>query len=345
MSNQTSCSFETASPHRIRFDIAGCHHAAILLERVQYWTPRTRVRRSDGAWIAKSRADLMRETGLTEKQVRTALEKLRNRDLIETSRHDFGGETILHLRLSDRGTILMRDAGLLKTEQVAPEGYSAMAPEGQSAMALQGHSLTQGDIDKGIYTSGFIPEKTSNEVFPGIAILTKKKITGKQPDMTDTIPRKGLKAPTPLPPAPKAKLSSADVLAKLQERGKGVPPPKKGKKLSLGAVWQDACAKTYPGEFHPGLTMQAQGQLSQLAKKLPGLDVENVIQSIISDWPSFTEKCAGEAKAFDVPLRPMVGFALKYVAQAANFKAKPAKVQSEVGTVPAAGVVKDVWGG
>lgn len=345
MGNQASFSFDTAPPHRLRFDIAGCHHAAIILERIQYWTPRTRVKRKDGAWIAKSRADLMRETGLTEKQVRTALERLKTRDLIETSRHDFGGETILHLRFSLRGTLTMRDAGLLKAEQPAPEGQTAMAPQGQTAMALEGHSLTQGDIDKGIYTSGFIPEKTSNEVSPGIAISLKSKITGKRTDIGEAVPKKGAKAPTPLSPAPKLGLSSADASAKLSARGKGVPHAKNSKKLSLGAVWQDAMAKAYPKEFHPGLTMQAQGQLSQLAKKLPGLDVEAVVRSIISDWPSFTEKCTRDAKAFDVPLRPMAGFALKYVAQAANFKAKPAKVKPEAGTTTAPGSFKEVWNG
>lgn len=239
-------------PHRIRYDLTGCHHAAILLERIQYWTPRTRVRLKGEAWIVKSRSDLAKETGLSDKQTRGALEALKRRDIVETVQKPFAGKNVTHLRLTARGVIQMRDAGLLKPGELALQGRPELAPEGQPEMALQGQLHTQGDIDKGVYTSGYMAE-TSNEV-PAIAEPVSEAITGKEPDMTPSIPRKGLKAPTPLPPAPKAKLTSADVLAKLQERGKGVPAPKKGKKLSLGAVWQDACAKTYPGEFHPGLT-------------------------------------------------------------------------------------------
>lgn len=241
-------------PHRIRYDLTGCHITAILLERIQFWMPRTRVRRSDGAWIAKSRADLMRETGLTEKQLRTSIDKLKARDIIETSRHDFGGETILHLRFTPRGTITMRDAGLLKMERVALEGQTGVALEGETGVALEGNSLTQADIDKRVYTSGYIPSETPNGV-PEIAKpVSEQEITGKEPDMDQSIPKKGLKAPTPLPPAPKARVSAADVLAKLSAKGKGVPTPKKGKKLPLGAVWKDALAKTYPREFHTDLT-------------------------------------------------------------------------------------------
>lgn len=99
-------------PHARRYDITGCHLAAIVLERLQYWTPKATIQREGVLWIAKSRADLMDETGLTAKQLRTSLEKLREKDLIETTQSIIGGKNVLHVRLTHQGLDALRSAML-----------------------------------------------------------------------------------------------------------------------------------------------------------------------------------------------------------------------------------------
>ena len=134
-------------PHARRYDITGSHQAAIVLERLQYWSPRTRVRKRGKAWIVKSRADLMWETRLTEKQLWVSLEKLEERDLIQIEQLLFAGKNVTHIRFTPRGVMSLDKVGFVlqikdpEEPKVVQEGQPEMAPEDRPEMAPQGQLL------------------------------------------------------------------------------------------------------------------------------------------------------------------------------------------------------------
>jgi hypothetical protein len=57
------------------------------------------VEREDRHWVAKTRAQWMAECGLTERELRRAIDTLKAKNLIETRVWRFNGLTPLHIRL------------------------------------------------------------------------------------------------------------------------------------------------------------------------------------------------------------------------------------------------------
>ena len=54
-------------------------------------------------WLAKQHQDVAEETGLTPRQVRSAVDRLRGQGVIQTSTYRFDGLRTLHLRFDDAG--------------------------------------------------------------------------------------------------------------------------------------------------------------------------------------------------------------------------------------------------
>jgi hypothetical protein len=79
-------------------DVTESGEERLVLAQLAYWfgsgvsagTPRAKIHR-DYYWVAKTYGDLGSETGLTERQVRFAVDKLRDAQLIATEVHGFGG--------------------------------------------------------------------------------------------------------------------------------------------------------------------------------------------------------------------------------------------------------------
>jgi hypothetical protein len=88
----------------LTIQIAGGAAEALVLGRICFWFSagkdgncRAQIKRREKIWIAKSCDELAEEVGLSERQVRRAIDRLRKRGMIETFAGWFGGRKVLHL--------------------------------------------------------------------------------------------------------------------------------------------------------------------------------------------------------------------------------------------------------
>ena len=90
--------------------LAGSAAGGLILSQLHYWTAdgrdgKTRLRqyRNGSWWLAKAYEEFAEETGLTSRQVRSAVDRLRAQEVIQTSSYRFNGLRTLHLRFDDAG--------------------------------------------------------------------------------------------------------------------------------------------------------------------------------------------------------------------------------------------------
>ena len=90
--------------------MAGNGAGGLILSQLHYWTAddrngqtRLRMYRDGRWWLAKQYQDFAEETGLTPRQVRSAVDRLRGQGVIQTSTYRFDGLRTLHLRFDDAG--------------------------------------------------------------------------------------------------------------------------------------------------------------------------------------------------------------------------------------------------
>ncbi len=90
--------------------MAGNGAGGLILSQLHYWTSddrngqtRLRMYRDSFWWLAKKYQDFAEETGLTARQVRSAVDRLREQGVIQTSTFRFDGLRTLHLRFDDAG--------------------------------------------------------------------------------------------------------------------------------------------------------------------------------------------------------------------------------------------------
>lgn len=93
----------SASYARLTGSVAG----GVLLAQIIYWSKpdkegktKLRVKKRGELWIAKSREEWEKETGLTVRQVKSAQDRLACLDLIEKDRFLFAGKVAVHVRLN-----------------------------------------------------------------------------------------------------------------------------------------------------------------------------------------------------------------------------------------------------
>jgi DNA-binding Lrp family transcriptional regulator len=102
--------------------------------------------------------------------------------------------------------------------------------------------------------------------------------------------------------------------------------------LRLSQLWKDLHAvhkvEVYVGPISP----KEQGQFTQLAKLLAGLDACYVMSTVIRDWVPFGKFLKEQGVVYDFPDRPHVGFLLKHGLMAGQFYEKDA-LQTTLGAV------------
>lgn len=84
----------------------------VLLAQILYWFRpdkkggnKLRIKRKGRFWLAKSREEWRRETGLTPKQLSGALKRLVSLGFIETERHKFAGLVTGHVWLNEMAVL------------------------------------------------------------------------------------------------------------------------------------------------------------------------------------------------------------------------------------------------
>lgn len=179
----------------------------------------------------KPRNQLVEETGLSEKQVRLALEKLKAKSLVETSQHRFGGSVgpVMHYRL------LPRAMGLL-------EGARRVDPEtpvsGTDAQHLD-HMAEIVTDNSYVTPKGVPPELSVSEAGSGLGV-SGKDCEGVK--VGQVLPKKTVLNAGAKSPNPKLGMSAAEIIATKSKTG--LYPGQKAKKgpLSLKGIWSKPAA-------------------------------------------------------------------------------------------------------
>lgn len=106
--------------------------AAILLKHISFWSPKSKAMWSGKKWLARTRAELAGFTGLSPKQVRTALEMLKARGLIEVEQHIFQNRSQTFIRP------LIGSLGKPGPSRGGPNGLSQVGPNGPCSIDTDG---------------------------------------------------------------------------------------------------------------------------------------------------------------------------------------------------------------
>lgn len=276
--------------------------ATLLMLRIAYWWPKTVIEMDGRRWIVKSRQQWQEETGLTDKEIRTAITLLKSAAIIDVEVHLFQKKTLTHITLTEKGEAIItgKDPMALGGHSgMALEGQSGIALEGQTGLALEGPTYVQGDyalsLDNEVTLSHSVePHANSGEVsplpgeedpnpplppFPAKAGGGKVGATGPKGDKEVT-----------LMPDPGKKYSVQDVIAS----GAGMKPKPKPKKVdaiaALAIRWQELVSKKAGGYAAP-LSGIDKSLLKKFVGDLPAefltggkVDPLQVMEYLLANW-------------------------------------------------------------
>lgn len=270
------------SPALVR--LAGAN-AALVYGQLDYWTNKANggvnrfsVHKSDGQWVAKSRADLAEETGLTAKQVRTAIETLKGKGLIKVSQKLFNGVAVSHFSIAQMG-------------QPEPE---SMAQTGQPAIAQMGHPIyietvleTNKIIGDGVADGGCATQISSGEL---------EMVSGKKSYSVSDM------------------LEGHSAVKKTEK----VTPENSKKPGQLASVFRTTHMEAFPDLFVPAFTTKDLGQFGHFATRCKPHNAGLIIDHCVREWGSFKNRAVQDEAAINPPDLPSISFLLRFVKSAVN---------------------------
>lgn len=276
--------------------------ATLLMLRIAYWWPKTVIEMGGRRWIVKSRQQWQEETGLTDKEIRTALTLLKSAAIIDVEVHLFQKKTLSHITLTEKGEALVTGKdpmALWGQTGMALEGHSGIALEGQTGLALEGQTHIQGGYALSLDTEVMISHSAKPHAISGALCalpgeedpnppLPPFPETGGVSMLGDHGP-KGDKEVT-LMPDPATSYSAKDVVTS----GAGMKPKPKPKKVdateALAMKWQEVVSKKAGGYALP-LSMVEKSLLKKFVKELPkehhdgtAVDPLQVLVYLLENW-------------------------------------------------------------
>ena len=258
--------------------------AAALLFQIAYWAPKAKVRRGPHLWVAKTAAEWCAETDLTHEQYKDAVAALRQLGLIVTAPHRFAGKTITHLRLTEAGRALTGVVG----------------PGGTSTQGVVGPGGTNGE---GVVVPG------GTDPLTGPTSTGPTKVQDKDCVLAHASPPGGEKKQVPgKGESQEPEMKVKDALEKFH---------KQDKSAQLELLWKSLVAEV-TGDFVPTFSAKQRGQLKTFVGKCPAGAGVQVLEHTLRHWVPFTSAAEDEAGAYKTPLKPDVGFLLRYVSVAIN---------------------------
>jgi hypothetical protein len=328
--------------------IAKCHvatgnlPAAILLMRIAFWMPKATREFGGHLWIAKSALDWCAETGLSFPKYRRAMALLKGPKLgfVVVERHKFGTQTITHVRLTavGRQAVGMKETPgeqgathapgqcsvpttenctMLEAAQCPSNVGSSMEASQGANTGVQSHASRQADQKKKIPGENSKSEKISEpQSSPGIL---KNPIPENQKSDFENL-EEGNTDVQPQHPG-----SVKDVQQRMTEK---LHQPLKVS--GLEAMWKQTLAGVQGG-FVPGLTAKQRGQLKHFMQACPEGSAAAVLETVLSDWMSFTIEAEAAAGIKSSPDQPHVGFLLKHVGAAVNLHLEAMQPKPEFG--------------
>jgi hypothetical protein len=263
-------------------ELAGDLCSGMLLSQLAYWWrpsrdggTKLRVERGGKLWLAKSRADMMRDCGLTEWQLRRSLERLRSLGLVEQEVHLFQNRTTLHLHL--RVDVL---EGLLRERACAvQECIDERTAQDRSGGTLKTSAEESSRPYDAEITAEPIAEVAGEPAEDGGGGTRRERVA-----------------------------TSREILRRMRERREQVGT--RATVPAMALLWKRRVGVMY-GEFTKDLTRQELGQLKLLLAKL-GEGAPRALDLVLTNWGRFAFEARARYGLKVVPERPVVGFVLKY---------------------------------
>ena len=318
--------------------LTGDHASAVVLSQIMYWHQgRLRVefpRNSDTYWLAKSRAEMCEETGITLEQYNRIIPLLVKRELIITERHLFRNRVTPFIRLTEKGLGVMQEHYPLEThvpnasKSHAPATFTAKTSHALLASAnnLLTYNVTETVTESDNNTVCICDEKAiakTTEIFT--SETGEKGECEKKEIVVEVKSNASATAEVVIP-----QMMSKVTLNLSTKSGTGWKPSTvstmKGKFMkaedalkahkaaltgSLGGFWKSRLSLIYKDEYVKDLTGKEHGQLKQLSKKL-GEQVRPVISYVIEHWWHFASVAGFRAGHQSWPQDPHPGYLLMH---------------------------------
>lgn len=262
---------------------------AVLLSQIIFWfkpdkqgKSKLRVVRGGRLWLAKSREEMMEETGLTLDQYRRSIRKLKSKGLVETKIMMFDGVTTPHIRL---GVPALQ--ALMAGSGISPQHVEGLLPNGKGDFptpiveGLPSHQL--GD------NPSTITESTS-EIFESTTENTEQANAS----------------------------AFAEEQATEKENNDGQGKEEK-KKETLEGLWKIGMETYYTG-YKQCLTVKERARLKKIGIAC-GEDTRKVIDHVFEHWQAFGQKAQLLKGLATYPMMPHLGFLLANVGVALQFLA------------------------
>jgi hypothetical protein len=243
-------------------------------------------------WTPISMADLRRDTKLSTRQIKYALQRFKRERMLQARMAYFKSNRVQHF--APMGYFLMQLIAFQGDKSVTLEpAEPAKTPiQGDKSVHTYAGACAGAGLDiKDIKKDKKVRKKEKSCV--------RSHATGGQED--------GMKS---------SGKTVAEVLA--ESKGSSVDVASPSKPLPIATVWRNALIAKKAG-FVPALTHKEVGQLKHFEKTCPPGSAVAVLQHAVANWHSFTQEAKTKVGAFGLPEQPVIGFLVKNLGVAVNF--------------------------
>ena len=282
---------------------------AIVLSQIFYWNQgRLRVKRKGTLWLAKSRAEMCQETGISLYQEKRAIAYLKRHGWIIVERGLFGNRITPHIQLTKKGRLLFEEMiGKKKADLLAAVADDKLESE-------EANPLVHGASNP--VSSNTAANTTINTAVGGYAAKSKIKNSKDQSQGKTKCPSPYCAAP---PPQKISAMDSQQTLAKLQSKKAALPVPAEGSVTvaKLALAWEKLVPHYHDLPVLPGgmkvkpLTLKEKGMLGLYLKAVGSADAYAIMHCAVRDW-GHVALAVKESKGESVPTVPRVNYLLRH---------------------------------
>lgn len=306
----------------------GDHATAVVFFQIGYWHDgRLRVKRKGTMWLAKSREDMCRETGITLDQYKRIIPRLRDLGLIRTERGLFDNRVTPFIQLTEQGWTLLRPESANRL--VVKPANQLVAPDTNQLVAHDTNLITETTSETTTETTAetatcgcLLPLPSNAPAEMGEAVIQEVKNTEKEQNnnLKDVV-------------SSVLAMDSKQVLEQFNQKAQKTEHLKGLNGMCL--LWKKHMAQETAGYQKP-LAGKEVGQLKHVFKHLGDQSIE-VLGWTLRHWQFFANRVSTLKGIDKQPMVPHVGFfcqhfevATQLIAQAKLAAEKEAKLAEEL---------------
>ena len=287
-------------------NLAGNAQSGVLLYRIAFWHPRTKITRLGKPWVVFSHEQWMADAALSASGLDRAWKRLKDASLVEIEHHLFGSKRVMFVRLSHRAIKDLDPKNGVSKSIYSPEQNTTNGA-GDSTTNGAGDSTTNGAP---LLLGEEIGEEIGEELEEVCEVLThpanEEAGTGKET----------------------GKMKVSEVLAQ-QAAKKMLHKP--DSKLALEFTWKSVIAEVYETPM-VYLTKKQSGQMALFKKKCPDGKAVEILETILRDWIKYVKRVETVKGITKTPSEPTLNFLLYH----ADVAVAVAQKQSDVPVVQSA---------